>query len=282
MRRREFLSAAVLGAVVPRLRQWSSFDLRPSTFDLPPPGIQLYSLRAAMADDVERTLDRVAALGYREVEFAGWFGRSAGQVRSALADAGLVAPASHVALETLEGDRLGPSADAAREAGLTWLIVAWIDAVRRTSLDDWRRIGQRFSEIGRRLSPYGLRFAYHNHAYEFAPLEGRVPYEILMQATDPASVDLELDLFWCVSAGHDPGALLAAHPARFRLVHVKDSAGPPAHRQVDVGAGTIDFASIFAAAGAAGIRHAFVEHDEPADPWAFAARSLAAYRRLGG
>ncbi|MGH7586349.1 MAG: sugar phosphate isomerase/epimerase family protein [Gemmatimonadales bacterium] len=235
-----------------------------------------------MAESVERTLDRVATLGYREVEFAGWFGRSATQIRVALASAGLGSPASHVALETLEGDRLRPSADAAREAGHAWVIVAWLDPSERASLDAWRRMAQRFTDIGRRLSDYGLRFAYHNHAYEFAPLEGGVPWEVLVQATDPACVDLELDLFWCVRAGVDPRAVLAAHPGRYRLVHVKDSGGPPEHRQVDVGAGTIDFASFFAAPDAGAIRHAFVEHDEPADPWAFAATSLAGYRRIGG
>ena len=235
-----------------------------------------------MEQSVERTLDRVAALGYREVEFAGWFGRSAAGIRSALAAAGLAAPGAHVPLESLEGDRLGPSADAAREAGHAWLIVAWLPSSERRSLDAWRRIADRFTEIGRRLAGAGLRFAYHNHEYEFAPLEGRVPFDVLAQATDPALVHLELDLFWCTRAGRDPLDLAGAYPSRFRLVHVKDSSGPPAHRQVDVGAGTIDFASFFAATGAGGIRHAFVEHDEPADPWAFAAASLAAYRKLGG
>lgn len=279
MHRRGFLEAGAALFAAGRASPWP--EPRPVTPELPPPGIQLYSLRAAMAESVERTLDRVARLGYREVEFAGWFGRSATQIRAALAGAGLASPASHVALETLEGDRLGPSAEAAREAGHAWLIVAWLNASRRSSLDGWRRMAQRFTDIGRRLSGYGLRFAYHNHAYEFTPLQGGVPWEILVRETDPAHVDLELDLFWCVRAGHDPRALLAAHPGRFRLVHVKDSGGPPEHRQVDVGAGTIDFASFFDARAAAAVRHAFVEHDEPADPWAFAAASLAAYRKLG-
>ena len=278
--RREFLEAGAALLATGRTLPW--LGPRPVTRDLPPPGIQLYSLRAAMAEDLEQTLDRVATIGYREVEFAGWFGRSAKQIRAALAGAGLVSPASHVALEALEGDRLGPTAVAAREAGHAWLIVAWLDPSERASLDAWRRMAQRFTDIGRRLSAYGLRFAYHNHAYEFAPLGGGVPWQILVQATDPAHVDLELDLYWCVRAGCDPRALLAAHPGRVRLVHAKDSGGPPEHRQVDVGAGTIDFGSFFAAPEAATIRHVFVEHDEPADPWAFAAASLAAYRTLGG
>lgn len=276
MRRRDFLATgcAALGA------GFTTFDLRPSTFDLPPAGIQLYSVRGEMQRDVEGTLRRLGAMGYREVEFAGYFGRAPGQIRDAVKAAGLTAPAAHVPLESLEGDALPAAADAALEAGHAGLIVAWLPAALRGSLDAWRAMADRFSDIGRRLGERNLHFAYHNHDFEFAPLDGRVPYEVLLERADPALVGLELDLYWATKAGHDPLGLVRAHPGRFPLVHVKDASPAPELRQVDVGAGTIDFAAIFAAANGA-IRHAFIEHDQPADPWAFAAASLAAYRKLG-
>ncbi|HSE28440.1 MAG TPA: sugar phosphate isomerase/epimerase [Gemmatimonadales bacterium] len=275
MRRRDFLATgcATLGA------GFTTFDLRPWTFDVPPAGLQLYSLRTEMQRDVEGTLRRLGALGYREVEFAGYFGRTPAQVRDAVKAAGLTAPAAHIPLEALDGDALAATADAALEAGHAGLIVAWLPAPLRGSLDAWRAMADRFNDLGRRLGERNLHFAYHNHEFEFAPLDGRVPYEVLLERADPALVGLELDLYWATKAGHDPLALVRAHPGRFPLVHVKDASPAPELRQVDVGTGTIDFAAIFAAGK--GIRHAFIEHDQPADPWAFAAASLAAYRKLG-
>jgi sugar phosphate isomerase/epimerase len=234
-----------------------------------------------MRRSVEDTLRRLGTLGYREVEFAGYFDRTPAQVREAVRAAGLSAPAAHVPLETLEGHSLAAAADAAREAGHGTLIVAWLPVEVRASLDAWRAIADRFNAIGRALAGRDLRFGYHNHEFEFAPLEGRVPYEVLLERADPKFVDLELDLYWATKAGHDPLALVRAHPGRFALVHVKDASPAPERRQVDVGAGTVDFAAIFAAARGS-IRHAFIEHDQPADPWAFAEASLAAYRRLAG
>ena len=280
MHRRDFLAtsgAALAGSLPARLRT-STFDLRPLT--LPPPGIQLYSLRAEMERSVEETLARLGALGYREVEFAGYFGRTPAQVRAAVRAAGLVAPAAHVPLESLEGDALPATADAALEAGHRGLVVAWLPEARRGSLDAWHAMADRFNAIGQALQARGLHYAYHNHDFEFVPLEGRVPYDVLLERADPAVTTLELDLFWATRAGRDPLALVRDHPRRFALLHVKDSSGPPEHRQVDVGAGTIDFAAILAAAGGSVI-HAFIEHDQPPDPWAFAAASLAAYRGLG-
>jgi len=277
MHRRDFLATgcATLGAGfgAPRL----TLDPRPST--LPPPGLQLYSIRTEMQRDVEATLRRLGTMGYREVEFAGYFGRTPAQIRDAVKAAGLYAPAAHVPLESLEGDALAATADAALEAGHAGLIVAWLPVALRNSLDAWRAMADRFSDIGRKLGERNLHFAYHNHDFEFAPIDGRVPYEVLLERADPALVGLELDLYWATKAGHDPLGLVRAHPGRFPLVHVKDASPAPELRQVDVGAGTIDFAAIFAVGK--GIRHAFIEHDQPADPWAFAAASLAAYRKLG-
>ena len=112
----------------------------------------------------------------------------------------------------------------------------------------------------------GMRFAYHNHDFEFKAIDGTRPYDILLNETDPSLVDFEMDLFWVVYGGANPLDLFNQYPKRFPLVHVKDSSGPPDKKMVDVGQGTIDFRSIFAQGDKAGIKHYFVEHDQPADP----------------
>jgi sugar phosphate isomerase/epimerase len=275
MRRRDFLhttAGATLVAVLPLPRCAAARRLDRI-------GLQLYTVRAEMARDFEGTLARVAEMGYGEVEFAGYFGRTPAQVRAALAGAGLTAPASHVPFEILREGWDGVL-DTAAAAGHTGVVVPWIPQEERPDLDGWRRVADLFNGAGERARARGLRFAYHNHDFEFAPVGGQVPYDVLLEATDPALVAFEMDLYWTVKGGHGPLAYFAAHPGRFQLVHVKDSAGPPDHRMVDLGRGTIDFAAIFARSAEAGIRHWFVEHDEPADPLAFCRDAFAYLRRL--
>ncbi|MDH3290862.1 MAG: sugar phosphate isomerase/epimerase [Gemmatimonadota bacterium] len=237
-------------------------------------GTQLYTVRSSMQDNVERTLDRVAQIGYDEVEFAGYFGRSAQQIRRVLDDTGLSAPATHMPLEPLENE-WEATVDFAAQVGHQYIVVAWIAPANRTSLDDYRSMADRFNRVGERAKAAGLTFGYHNHDFEFEPLEGRMPWAVLMEGTDPALVKLELDLYWITKAGGDPFKTFREHPGRFPLVHVKDMAADGS--MADVGAGTLDFAALFAHSDQAGIRHYFVEHDNPADPFA----SLAAsYRHL--
>jgi sugar phosphate isomerase/epimerase len=238
-------------------------------------GIQLYSVRHAMQQDFEGTLRRVAEVGYEEVEFAGYFGRTPEQVRAILADAGLDAPASHVPFERV-ADGWDGMLDVAQAIGHGYVVVAWVAPQARQTLEDWRRIAGQFNQAGARARERGLRFAYHNHDFELAPTGGRLPLDLLLEETDPEAVEFEMDLYWTVKAGGDPLAYFARHPGRFPLVHVKDSAGPPQHRMVNPGEGVIDFRAIAARSAQAGIRHWFAEHDEPADPWGFA-RAAHAY-----
>lgn len=237
-------------------------------------GVQLYTVRSSMQDDLEGTLERVAQIGYNEVEFAGYFGRSAQQIRQLLADTGLSAPAAHTALEPLE-TQWEATVDFAAEAGHRYLVVPWIAPANRTSLDDYRRMADRFNQVGERAQGAGLTFGYHNHDFEFEPLEGRVPWDVLLEETDPALVKIELDLFWITKAGGDPFAYLRGQPGRVPMVHVKDLAADGS--MADVGAGTIDFAGLFALSDQAGIRHYFVEHDNPTEPFA---SITASYRHL--
>jgi sugar phosphate isomerase/epimerase len=240
-------------------------------------GLQLYTVRSAMQEHLEGTLARVAEIGYSEVEFAGYFDRSPEQIRSVLDGNGLSAPAVHVGLETLEQD-WEATVDAAATIGHRYLVAPSIPPADRTSLDGVRSMAERFNRLGERAKAAGFTFGYHNHDFEFIPVEGRMPFVVFLEETDPALVTFELDIFWATKAGADPGAYFRDHPRRFSLVHVKDMA--PDGSMVDVGAGTIDFASLFALSDGAGIQHYFVEHDDPAAPFESIAASYRFLRDL--
>ena len=246
---------------------------------LGPIGVQLYTVRRLLQTSFEGTLAEVAAIGFREVEFAGYHGRSPRAVRAALRNAGLEAPSAHVPIETARGD--WPRVlEAARIVGHEYLVVAWLPEQERQSLDGYRAAADLFNRIGEQALAGGIRFAYHNHAFEFMRLEGQMPYDVLLERCVPRFVSFEMDLYWITVGGQDPLAYFGRWPGRFRMVHVKDSAGPPEHRMMDVGAGTIPWRSIFARRKQAGIQHYFVEHDEPVDPIASVRASYRYLRNL--
>jgi sugar phosphate isomerase/epimerase len=241
-------------------------------------GLQLYTVRHEMEKNVEGTLATVAAAGYREVEFAGYFGNSPADVRAMLDRHGLAAPAVHVG--SVAPDQWRQAIDAAHVIGHHYVVIPWIPAEQRTGVDGYKKIAANFNRVAEEARAAGLQFAYHNHDFEFAPVGGQLPYDVLLAETDPKLVQMEMDLYWITKGGQDPLAYFARWPGRFAAVHVKDSAGPPEHRMVDVGAGTIDFKKIFAHRAQAGIQHYFVEHDEPADAFASIRASCAYLKQL--
>lgn len=233
-------------------------------------GLQLYTVRRDLERDFEGTLDRVAAIGYREVEFAGYFGRSPADVRAALDRHGLSAPGAHIGTAAALRKDWDKTIESGKAIGHSYLIVASIAANERRTLDDYRGLADLFNSAGEAARKAGVRFGYHNHDFEFAPLEGRIPYDILLERTEPALVAMEMDLFWITKGGKNPLAYFERYPGRFEAVHVKDMDSSPEQRMVDVGRGRIDFARIFGEREKAGIRHFFVEHDNP-EPSALAA-----------
>lgn len=267
MDRRRFLGVlggATLASGLRRPARAASFHhLRPTMLEAI--GLQLYTVRGLMARDFEGTLERVAAIGYREVEFAGYFDRSPDAIRATLDRHRLAAPAAHVSLEAVRDD-WERTLDAARRIGHRYLVVPWLPAESRRTLDDYRRIADLFNRVGERATRAGVRLGYHNHAFEFQPIDGTVPYDALAGGTDPEHVALELDLFWLVTGGGDPFDYFARFPGRFELVHVKDMDDTSERAMTDPGRGIIDFPGIVERAPEAGIRHWFVEHDRPADP----------------
>ena len=295
--RREFLQQAVIalgaGAAMPlplRAGAARSATLFDRAGEARPPsgadriealGVQLYTVRTLMQQDVERTLARVSEVGYREVEFAGYFGRTPAQVRAALEAAGLVAPSTHIGLADLLPANLPRVLDAAHVMGQQWLVLAWTNPAQRKNVDDWKRMADRMLDAAELAKPASVRVAYHNHDYEWTPLPGGVvPYDLLLEQTRGSTVAFEMDLCWITKAGRDPMAYWLKWPERFPMVHVKDAVFAPAFAMKDVGAGTMNWKGLFKEHVQAGIEHYFVEHDEPADPIASITASAKYLRAL--
>jgi sugar phosphate isomerase/epimerase len=226
-------------------------------------GLQLYTLRDSMQEDVSRTLAMVAEIGYQEVEFAGYFGLSPTQIRTLLDDNGLTAPSAHVPLEALRGG-IDPILENADTMGHRYLVLPYLVESDRSTLDAYRALADDMNTWGEACRAAGVQFAYHNHDFEFETLDGGVPYDVLLERCDADLVKMELDLFWIRAGGYDALDYFERHPDRFHLCHVKDMTA--SGEMTSVGRGVIDFATIFARAEQAGLRHYFVEHDNPPDP----------------
>jgi sugar phosphate isomerase/epimerase len=241
-------------------------------------GVQLYTVRTELEKDFEGTIGRVAAIGFKEVEFAGYYKRTPQQIRDVLSRNGLTAPAAHVEYPSL-GEKWPSVLEAARTMGHQFLVNPWIDESIRKQPDSWKRIAETFNKAGEISRQAGIQFAYHNHHFEFASAGGQLPYEVLLENCDPSLVKMEMDLCWIVAAGRDPLEYFKRYPGRFPLVHVKGlSKAPAAGANApidsvlpdirDVGSGDmVDWKRIFARSGQAGIRHYFVEHDVPKAPF---------------
>jgi sugar phosphate isomerase/epimerase len=286
LNRRRFLAAAggVIAAAAcrPRLAESSGAVLVEGRRErLDRIGIQLYAVRREVQRDMAGTLERLAQIGYREVEFAGYFGRTPAETRALLDRFGLAAPSTHVGYD-LVSTGLERVLDDAAARGHSYVTVPWLPPDARRSVTTWREVAERFNRAGEAARARGLSFAYHNHDFEFVRTGDAVPFDLLLEHTDPAAVSFQMDVFWLVKGGADPLAYLREHPDRFTMLHIKDSSGPPAHTQVDVGAGTIDYAAILRldASQRRVIRHVFVEHDQPPDAMAFAKASYDYLRKL--
>lgn len=278
MNRRDALRSLGLAAVGACMPSGAKGDSSAAAGAAMAPGIQLYTVRKAAERDLDATLAALGRMGYLEVEPAGLHGRTPRAFRDALDRAGLVAPSAHVDLSLLRGAVLEESLDAAEVLGHRWIVVPWVAPKDYPTADHWRRFADELATIGARVNQRGMLLAFHNHDFEVRRLpDGTIPYDILL-GVDPALLRMEMDVFWVVHGGGDPLAYFAKHPGRFDMIHVKDRA--PDGSQTDVGKGTIDYAAIYARATDAGIKHAYVEHDDPADALAFARNSIAHLRTL--
>ncbi len=271
--RRAFLST--LGAAAVSLAYGCTpFGARPTSAARPQRtrlGIQLYTLRGPASANLAGTLAQVAAIGYTEVELAGFYNHPAAEVRTLLDQYGLRAPSAHIDIVQIEGGAAEATFRDAKTIGLEWITVPSLPRGRRDTVDDWKVVAKQFNVVAAEARERGFRFAYHNHNAEFRKIGTAVPLEVLLAETDPNLVSFEMDVYWVVNGGGDPLDLLARYPGRFKMLHLKDSMGAPEHKMADVGSGTIDFKAILAQAK--GIEHYFVERDDPTDPIASATAS---------
>jgi sugar phosphate isomerase/epimerase len=248
-------------------------------------GVQLYTVRTDLEKDFDGTLAKAAAIGYKEIEFAGYFGHTPRQVRDVLKRNGLVSPASHLDFATVSNpEKWKQALDDAATIGQTFLVNPWIDEPMRNEPQAWKRIADVYNTAGAAAAKHGIQFCYHNHNFEFSPsagADGKQPYDVLLESCDPKLVKMEMDLCWISAAGKDPLDYFRRYPGRFPLVHVKGLRKVPAASATpvpidkvlpdvtDVGHDdVIDWKRIFAKSKEAGIAHYFVEHDVPKDPFA--------------
>lgn len=237
----------------------------------PPTGIQLYTLRDQMAKDVEGTLAKIASIGYKEVESAGYgerqyYGLSAKEFRKVLDAHDLKAVSGHYLSGRQTPDKQGSlingweqAVEDALEVGQKYMVCAYLFDTERETLEDYKQTAELLNKCGEISKKNGIQLCYHNHAFEFEELEGEVPYNILLSETDSDLLKMELDLYWTRKAGVDPLQLFGDHEGRFPLWHVKDM--DDAGGFTAVGTGVIDYNQIFANREKAGLEHFFVEQD---------------------
>ncbi len=277
MNRRTFLETATTVTAATLLA--SRFGWAADEHRIERVGVQLYTVRDQMKEDFDGTIAKVAQIGYKEVEFAGYFGRTAQQVRAVVDKNGLTAPSTHVQYDELD-EKFPSVIETSKTIGMDYIVCPWIPEELRKSPDIWKRASEKFNRCGEQTKKAGIQFAYHNHWFEFLPVNGKLPYDQLLADCDADLVKMELDLCWITVGGGDPIKYFNLYPGRFPLVHVKDIKKLPAvsesgtqdfgsslKEMTEVGSGVIDWKKIFAHSEKAGIKHYIVEHDNPKQPF---------------
>lgn len=234
-------------------------------------GLQLYTLREELPKNVKAVLEKVAASGYANVETYGFsikdqfWGLSPVELKNILDENNLKAVSGHYNLGSFLYDgnttELIASIEAAKTLKSEFLTVPWVDEPFRKNLEDYKKIASRLNQAAKMCADSGLKFAYHNHDFEFQKHDGVTGYEILLNETDKNLVCFELDLYWVVRSGNDPLQLFKENPGRFKMWHVKDMDKQNQALNTEVGSGLIDFKPFFAAAKQAGMVHFFVEQE---------------------
>lgn len=303
--RRHFLKASGSALVATMLAR-TSFGADFSKYKINKIGLQLWSIARMMQDDPLKGLGLLKANGYKEVELfgpypfssqkdketwnsitpllgfsgSGYFGRDVKEFKSVLSDHGLSSPAMHIGLDTLRNN-MAQTAEAANTMGQTYVGIAAIPEDERKSIDDYKRLADDFNKIGENAKKNGVRFYYHNHGYGLKPVDGKVPFDIILENTDPALVYFEMDVFWTIAGGADAVRYLNNNAGRYKLMHVKDMkqqarfSGDGSNPQqwielfphiTDAGSGVLDLKSILEAAQKSGVEHFILENDVMTKP----------------
>ena len=247
-------------------------------------GVQLYVFREMLAKDFDGTLAKIAAVGIKDVEFAGFYGRTAKEVRASLSNAGLTASGAHCLTATMSDDEVRRLIDFCNGVGMRYVIAA-VPSIKpdpssgggkaesgnpfaHIDLADWQWSAERFNLVGARVHEAGMRFAYHNHHIEAQRYGSIVAFDEVLRLTDPAVVDIEFDVGNFVAGGGDPYPYLEKYSNRFKLAHVKEwargfvpSATGGFPKYAPFGQGTTDWKKLLAALKTAGVSEIFIEQD---------------------
>ena len=225
-----------------------------------PVGLQLYSVREQLKEDFQGTVRAVAQMGYAGVELAGYGGMGAEELRSFMESLGLKVAGDHVSFDRLE-NHLDEVITFSKEVGIPYVVCPAVPAARRQDAAGWQQLAATLNEIGRKCVEQGLDFCYHNHAFEFAPIDGTNGFTLLYGNSDPRYVKMELDMFWAHKGGDDPANILQRYAGRCPIVHLKDMTGDDEQTFAEVGEGVLNFQHIFQAASLGGVAWYIVEQD---------------------
>lgn len=228
--------------------------------DLPPFGLQLYTLRDVIADDPVGILRELSEMGYKQIEsYEGpmgmFWGMDNTEFRSLMDDLDMTIISSHANVF----DEFERKADEAAEIGMEYLVCPWIGP--QDSMDDYRNIADQFNEIGEVANSAGIKFAYHNHEYTFEEMDGEMPQDVLMERTDPDLVEYQMDIYWFAAGNQDPAEWIQRYPGRFTSSHVKDLQNGEDHESVVLGTGTINFPELLPLAKENGMEYFIVEQE---------------------
>lgn len=236
-------------------------------------GVQMFMVRKQAQTDLAGAFRSIRSAGFGQVElYPIAYDRPAAELRRLLGDTGLTSVSGHF---DYTGRLSGMAAvEYAHALGLRYVVCPMLPKEQWTSLDGFRKAATFFNQWGEAARSAGMEFAFHNHDYEFKPMEGSTGFAELMQKTDPKLVKLELDLYWLTQGRQDAAAMLARHADRAVLVHLKDRVAgaatsynmdPPQHF-TELGKGSIAWPALLRQAMRQGIRYAFLDQDETQGP----------------
>ncbi|MBS1682814.1 MAG: sugar phosphate isomerase/epimerase [Bacteroidetes bacterium] len=227
-------------------------------------GLQLYTLRDVINKDVLGTLQQIASFGYQELESYGYtdgklFGLPIKEVATMTSDLGMKITSGHYGIDLFtDWER---AANDAKEIGCSNMVVPSLPQANRQNLDSIKKTCEQMNRQAEVCKKYEIQFGYHNHADEFAVIEGKTVYEWMLSLLDPKLVSMEMDIYWVTYAGQNPLKWFENYSGRFQQWHVKDMSKTDRKRNADLGTGTIDFKAIFAKANLAGLKHFYIEQE---------------------
>ena len=231
-----------------------------------PVALQLYTVRELTAKDFTGTLKTVAKIGYDAVEFAGYGGLSAGDLRKLIDDLGLKCAGTHEGFENLEKN-LDETIAFSAKIGNSFIVCPSMPAEwRDKGADGFRGFGERMNEVGSKVKKAGMQLCYHNHNFEFKKEGGKYLIDYLFETADPELVKAEIDVYWVKYGGEDPASFIRRHSNRCPMIHMKDMADDRDKSFAPVGTGILDMKSIVQAARQANAVWFIVEQDRTKQP----------------